>query len=78
MTARPARRARWAFWTLTALAVVFTGALGKVLEAPPSPAAGLGIAVLGLPTVVVLALAARVLLALAGQLAAQRRPKSEQ
>jgi hypothetical protein len=77
MTARPARRARWAFWTLVALGVVFTGALGKVLEAPPSPAVGLGVAVLGLLTVVVLALAARVLLALAGQLSAHRRPKSQ-
>lgn len=75
--ARPYRRARWAFWTLAALAVVFTGALGKVLGAQPSPAAGLGVAVLGLLTVVVLALAARVLLALAGQLSAQRRPKSQ-
>jgi len=48
-----------------------------VLEAPPSPAVGLGVAVLGLLTVVVLALAARVLLALAGQLSAHRRPKSQ-
>jgi hypothetical protein len=78
MTARPARRARWAFWTLAVLAVLLTGALGKVLTAPPSPGVGLAAAVLGLLTVVVLALAARVLLALAGQLAAQRRPKSDQ
>ncbi|HEX6338593.1 MAG TPA: hypothetical protein VFZ85_16680 [Jiangellaceae bacterium] len=77
MTARPDRRARRAFWTLTVLAVVFAGALGKVLEAPPSPAVGLGVAVLGLLTFVVLALAARVLLALAGQLSAQRKPKSQ-
>lgn len=71
MTARPAGRARWAFWTLVALAVLLTGALGKLLRAPPSPGVGLAVAVLGLLTVVILALAARVLLALAGQLTAQ-------
>jgi hypothetical protein len=78
MTARPDRRARRAFWTLVLLAVLLTGALGTLLRAPPSPGVGVAAAVLGLLTVVVLALAARVLLALAGQLAAQRRPKSEQ
>ncbi|HEU4544620.1 MAG TPA: hypothetical protein VFR23_26070 [Jiangellaceae bacterium] len=75
MTARPARRARWAFWMLVLLAVLLTGALGKLLRAPPSPGVGLAVAVVGLLTVVILALAARVLLALAGQLTAQPRTR---
>jgi hypothetical protein len=70
------RRARRAFWALVVLAVLLTGALGKLLATPPSPGVGLAVAALGLLTVVVVALAARVLLALAGQLGAQRRSKS--
>lgn len=65
---RSARRARRAFWTLVAVAIVLTGALSWVLEMPPSPRTGLAVAVIGLPLVAVIALAARLLLALTGQL----------
>jgi hypothetical protein len=67
---RPYRRARWTFWTLVALAIVLAGALGRALQAPPSPWSGLAVAVLGLCTVITIALAARLLLALTGRLTA--------
>ncbi len=72
MTDRPYRRARWAFWALVGLSIVLVGTLGKVLQAPPSPRTGLAVAVLGVLTVVALALAARLLLALSGRLSGQR------
>jgi hypothetical protein len=78
MTARPARRARWVFWTLVVLAIVLVGALGRVLRLPPSPSTGLAVAFLGFFAVVCMALAARLLLALTGQLAAQRTARSEE
>jgi hypothetical protein len=76
--ARPYRRARWTFWTLVALAIVLAGALGRALQAPPSPRVGLAVAVLGLCTVITIALAARLLLALTGRLAAPDRRRTNQ
>lgn len=77
MTARPYRRARWAFWTLVAVAILLLGALSWALQAPPSPRTGLTVAILGLLTVIAIALAARLLLALTGRLTApdNRRTK---
>jgi hypothetical protein len=68
MTARPYRRARRAFWTLVIVAVLLTGALGRLLEAPPSPRTGLAVAALGVLLVAAVGLAARLLLALTGRL----------
>ena len=68
MTARPHRRARRAFWTLVIVAVLLTGALGRLLEAPPSPRTGLAVAALGVLIVAALGLATRLLLALTGRL----------
>ena len=72
MTSRAYRRARRTFWTLVVLAVVLTGALGRLLQAPPSPWTGLAVAVLGTLTVAAVGLAARVLLALTGRLPRDR------
>lgn len=72
MKSRPYRRARWAFWALVVLAILLAGALGRVLQAPPSPRTGLAVAVLGLLAVAAIALASRLLLALTGRLAGQR------
>lgn len=72
MTIRPYRRARRAFWTLVVLAIIFTGALSRLLQAPPSPRTGLAVAVLGTLTVAAVGLAARVLLALTGRLPRDR------
>lgn len=75
MTARPYRRARRAFWTLLGVAVLLTGALGRVLQAPPSPRTGLAVAVLGVLTVTTVALATRLLLALTGRLPPRRETR---
>jgi hypothetical protein len=75
VTARPHRRARRAFWTLVIVAVLLTGALGRLLQAPPSPRTGLGVAVLGVLTVTAVGLAARMLLALTGRLPPRRETK---
>ncbi len=72
MSDRPYRRARWTFWTLVGLSIVLVGALGQVLQAPPSPGTAVALAGLGVLTVVTLALATRVLLALTGRLSGQR------
>lgn len=69
---RPYRRARWTFWALVGLSIVLVGALGQVLQAPPSPGTALALAGLGVLTVIALALATRVLLALTGRLSGQR------
>ena len=75
MTARPYRRARRAFWTLVVVAVLLTGALGRVLEAPPNPWSGIVFAALGVLTVATIGLATRLLLALTGRLPRQGETK---
>lgn len=72
MSDRPYRRARWTFWALVGLSIVLVGALGQVLQAPPSPGTALALVGLGVLTVIALALATRVLLALTGRLSGQR------
>ncbi len=69
------RRARRAFWTLTAVALLAMGALSSALAATPGPLTG--VFVMGAGTVLVLALglAARVLLALERARAAGRPPR---
>jgi hypothetical protein len=75
VTARPYRRARRAFWTLVVVAVLLTGALGRLLQAPPSPRTGLAVAALGVLIVIVVGLATRLLLALTGRLPHRRETK---
>jgi hypothetical protein len=76
VTARPYRRARRAFWTLVVIAVLLTGVLGRLLQAPPSPRTGIAVAVLGLLAVTVVGLAARLLLALTGRLPPREETRS--
>ena len=76
MITRPYRRARVTFWTLVAFAILLLGTLSRILQVPPSPGAGLAVAVLGILTAIVIALAARLLLALTGRLTAQRNRRT--
>lgn len=72
MTRPGYRRARRSFWTLVILAVIFTGTLSRLLQAPPSPWIGLAVAVVGALTVITVGLAARVMLALTGRIPRDR------
>jgi HAMP domain-containing protein len=69
----PYLRARRVLWTLVLLAILLVGALNRAVQAPPDPRTGAAVAILGIFTVIVLALAARLLLALTGRLAPRNR-----
>jgi 2-keto-3-deoxy-galactonokinase len=60
------RRARRWFWSLTALAVLAAGTLGRALAAPAGPATAFVFLMSGTALVASIALAARILLALQG------------
>lgn len=57
-------RARATFWMLVVVAAAAMGGLSEALAAPPSPAAGLGVAVSAIALVLSVALGARILVRL--------------
>lgn len=61
------RRARRWFWGLVVVAVLAMGGLFRAAQAPPSPAAGLSVAVSGLVLAAALTQAARILVRLDGR-----------
>jgi hypothetical protein len=66
------RRARRSFWILVVVAALATGVLGRAIIAPPSPFAGLRVAISGLILAASLSLAVRVMLAID-----RARPRTE-
>jgi len=62
------RRASRAFWACLMLATALTGALSTLLRSDPGPGTAVGVAGIGLLLTAILALAARLLLALTGRL----------
>ena len=59
------RHVHRSFWLLVVLAVLATGSLSSALGAPPSPLTGVRVAISGLVLLFSLALATRVMIALA-------------
>ena len=69
------RRAQLWFWILTVAAVLLVGALSEELSARPGPVIGAAVAVTGVLCALIVAQAARVMLAIGRAAPPARRPK---